>query len=56
MDYKPLTTKGLIASSYASPRIKAVVLLTNKRILGDSLHGNTPGITEDDDNPGLSDF
>lgn len=56
MNSKQLTTNVLVTTPYASPRVKAVVLKTSKRILGDSLHGNTPGITEDEDTPGLSDF
>lgn len=53
---KDLKTNGLSDGSYCSPSARAVVLQTRSRILGNSLHGNTPGIEEDDNGEGFSDF
>lgn len=56
MNTKTLTISDLVALPYTSPGIKVTALMTRRRILGDSLHGNTPSVTEDEDNPGFSDF
>lgn len=41
---------------YSAPKAKSIAVMTKRTILQNSLKGNTPGISEDDENTGFSDF